>query len=72
MNKNSSKQIINKLIATKFTFNDDHGNPIEISKKGNLGLLAIGYKGLIAMRQKRKGLKQISTVKAKPTRLDKK
>ncbi|MFN7014405.1 MAG: hypothetical protein ACK4ON_09075 [Bacteroidia bacterium] len=40
---------IEKLIITT-----KEGNPIEVPPEGSLGLLALGYKGLIAWRQARR------------------
>jgi len=53
----TSKEIINDLINSDFTFKDKNGNIINVPKSGNLGLLASGYKGLIAVRKKRNKLK---------------
>ena len=53
----TSKEIINELISSDFTFKDENGNEIEIPETGNLGLLASGYKALIAVRKKRNKLK---------------
>lgn len=55
----TSKEIINNLINSDFEFKDEKGNIIDIPKKGSLGLLASGYKGLIAVRKKRNKLKPI-------------
>ena len=55
----SSKEIINELIKSDFVFKDENGNTIDIPEKGNLGLLASGYKGLIAVRKKRNKLKTV-------------
>lgn len=33
---------------------DKEGNPIEVPVEGSIGLLALGYKGLMAWRMKRK------------------
>ena len=54
-----SKEIINELINSDFKFRDENGNEIDIPKSGNLGLLASGYKGLVAVRKKRNRLKTI-------------
>jgi hypothetical protein len=55
----TSKEIINNLINSDFEFKDENGNAIDIPKTGNLGLLASGYKGLVAVRKKRNKLKTI-------------
>jgi hypothetical protein len=48
-----SMKIIEKLKNTKFIFLDEEKKEIEINEKGSLGLLAKGYKGVIALRMKR-------------------
>ncbi len=48
-----SKKIIEKLMASDFIFKDENGNIIDTPASGSLGHLAMGYKGLIAVRKKR-------------------
>ena len=52
-----SQQLINKLRQSDFIFKDEKGHFIDVPKSGNLALLAIGYKGLIAVRKKRNQFK---------------
>ena len=40
---------------------DEHGNPFEIPQEGSLGLLALGYTGLMLWRAKRRELTQQRT-----------
>jgi hypothetical protein len=45
-----AKTLIDELKQEEFEFTDDKGNPLIINEKGSLGLLAVGYKGLVALR----------------------
>ncbi len=53
MSKLSSKEIIEDLYKQNFVLKDENGDKFEIPEEGSLGLLAIGYKGLIAWRKKK-------------------
>jgi phage protein D len=33
--------------------NDENGNPIEVPKEGALGIIALGYKGIVAWKKNR-------------------
>ncbi len=48
-----AKTLIEELKKEEFEFTDDKGNPLIINEKGSLGLLAVGYKGLAALRNTR-------------------
>jgi len=48
-----AKTLIDELKQQEFEFTDDKGNPLIINEKGSLGLLAVGYKGLVALRNTR-------------------
>jgi len=56
-NDKVSKQLIRKLRQSDFIFKDEKGHSIDVPKSGNLALLAIGYRGLIAVRKKRNQFK---------------
>ena len=49
-----SETIIKELYERRYEFKLHEGKNMEIPVKGALGLLAIGYEGLIAWRKKRK------------------
>jgi hypothetical protein len=50
----SMAQKENPSSANPFGIVGPDGKPIEIPAEGSLGLLAVGYRGLMAWRQKRK------------------
>ncbi len=50
------KEDIVKLINTKVEIKTEDGNDFDIPEEGSLGLLALGAKGLMAWRQKRKAV----------------
>ena len=54
----NSKKILEDLYNQDFQLLTETGEQFEISEKGSLGLLAIGYKGLIAWRKKKNELKK--------------
>lgn len=43
----------NNNIALQYGLKDKNGNPIDIPLGGSMGLLAIGYRGLMAWRAKK-------------------
>ena len=43
----------NKSIEEEYGIKDPEGKPFEIPVKGSMGLLALGYRGLMAWRAKR-------------------
>lgn len=45
--------LITELQQQEYEFTDANGIPLEINNKGSIGLLAIGYKGLVALRNTR-------------------
>jgi hypothetical protein len=49
-----SDKIIKDLYHKKYEFILENGEKMDIPVKGALGLLAIGYQGLIAWRKKKK------------------
>lgn len=53
MYENEIRKQLKALQEADFEFKDSEGKNIEISEKGGLGLLAIGYKGIVAVRKKR-------------------
>lgn len=53
MNK-KSKDILQKLYDTEDNFKTEDGKEIKANVEGSLGLLALGYKGLIAWRKAKK------------------
>lgn len=55
-----SKTILDNLLNADFEFINERGEKFEVSPKGSLGLLASGYKGLVAVRKKRKQLKSLN------------
>ena len=52
------KADILKVINTKVDIKTEDGRDFDIPEQGSLGLLALGAKGLIAWRQKRKAVLQ--------------
>jgi predicted HAD superfamily hydrolase len=55
MNYNTidSESLIKKLYDKQYEFTLENGEKMDIPVKGALGLLAIGYQGLIAWRKKK-------------------
>ena len=49
-----SQKFIQQLYNMEVEFKDEKGNDLQVTKSGFLGLLAVGYKGLI-MHRKRTG-----------------
>lgn len=45
------KQLIEELYQSDLKIYDKDKNPITMPEKGSLGLLAIGYKGIIAWKK---------------------
>jgi len=45
--------LINELQQQQYEFTDGDGQALEINNKGSIGLLAVGYKGLVALRNSR-------------------
>lgn len=54
-----SKKLIEELYCEENNFMVN-GKPWDIPEKGSLGVLALGYKGIIAWRKKRKELENSS------------
>lgn len=52
-NNITSKEIIQKLYKQDYSYKAESGEGFEVTKEGSLGLLALGYKGVIAWRKKR-------------------
>lgn len=48
-----STKILKDLYSKDFSFTNQNGDRVEIPKNGNLGLLAYGYIGVIAVRKAR-------------------
>ncbi len=55
-NKQSEIEIL-KMYSADFDINAKSGQAFELTPSGSLGLLALGYKGLIAWRKKRNPIK---------------
>ena len=53
-NQEKSKEILKELYKEDFKIKTEDGKPFPIPEKGSLGLLALGYKGIIAWRKVRK------------------
>ncbi len=53
-----SESILKELYLKQYDFNLETGEKMDIPVKGALGLLAIGYKGLIAWRKKKNKSKE--------------
>jgi hypothetical protein len=51
MTEKSSIEILQGLYNEDHSIKDDHGNDYIIPEKGSLGLLALGYRGLIEWRK---------------------
>ncbi len=49
-----SKEILKNLYDKNEVFNTEDGKIINVNKDGSLGLLALGYRGLIAWRKAKK------------------
>lgn len=49
-------EILNKLNSQDLVFRDEDGKLLDIPVKGSLGLLALGYKGVLAVKKKRKSI----------------
>jgi len=49
--KNISVQILNKLYSEDTKIELENGEEIQIPKDGSLGLLASGYKGIVAWKK---------------------
>ncbi|MEA3452583.1 MAG: hypothetical protein U9Q83_11880 [Bacteroidota bacterium] len=49
--KNVSVEILKKLYSEEAEIRLDNGEKFEVPKEGSLGLLAIGYKGIVAWRK---------------------
>jgi hypothetical protein len=48
------REMIEMLYNQPFTITDENNNIFEIPEEGTLSLLAMGHKGIIAMRKKRR------------------
>ena len=53
-----SEKILKELYDREYVFKDENGNEFDVPESGSLGLLAIGYQGLIAWRKKRRSFKK--------------
>lgn len=49
----SGKVILDRMLAEDFKISDEKGNDF-LSLEGSLGILALGYKGIVAWRKLRK------------------
>lgn len=54
MNHIPQKKVLENLLKSNFEFKDENGQAIKLTAKGNLAMLAVGYKGLVATRSKRR------------------
>jgi hypothetical protein len=54
MKENKSKQILEKLYAAEDNLQTEDGKDLKANPEGSLGLLALGYRGLIAWRKAKK------------------
>ncbi len=50
---NESEKLLKELYSQDYTFTTPDGKPFPIPKSGSLGLLAMGYQGLIAWRKQK-------------------
>lgn len=50
---NSGNVLLNRMLAEDFKIRDEKGNDF-LSPEGSLGILALGYKGIVAWRKLRK------------------
>lgn len=48
-----SKEFTDQLYAITTPLCDEQGQSVELGDKGFLGLLALGYRGVVALRQRR-------------------
>ncbi len=48
-----SKELLKDLYNQKYNITDKNGKPFDIPLDGSLGLLALGYQGLFAWRNKK-------------------
>ena len=55
INKKISAELLHIMYNTDDILTDEKGNKIEVPPEGSLGILALGYRGLIAWR-KAKGI----------------
>ena len=58
--KELSTKLIKKLYEEDFKLITENGKETDIPEGGSLGLLALGYKGLIAWRKKKRNIKNRS------------
>lgn len=54
MNHIPKKRVLENLLKSSFEFKEENGQAIKLTPKGNLAMLAVGYKGLVATRSKRR------------------
>lgn len=52
-----------KKQSNKISITTNDGKPFQIPVEGSLGLLALGYKGLVAWRQVRRQYQKVATAK---------
>lgn len=48
-----SKKLLDELYSQEYQFNTSDGKPFLIPESGTLGLLTMGYQGLIAWRKQK-------------------
>ncbi len=58
MKKRTSKQLIKSLYNEDFNLKTEDNKEFIVTENGSLGLLALGYKGLIAWRKKKNKVKK--------------
>lgn len=56
--KQDISEELKKILDPEYEFKDEMGRKMEVSPKGSLGLLAVGYKGIVAVRKKRENQKE--------------
>lgn len=54
---NRGRKILEEIKSRNYVIRDEKGKAIEVPESGSLGLLAQGYLGILAVREKRKELK---------------